>query len=209
LRETLADMHYRFASSIGFLLVPHRNDIKVKFQMKKIVLFILTALFSGSVSAQYKPTDQGSSLNFTIKNFGFDVTGKFTGVQGDITFDPANLSTANFDVSIDGSSVNTDNSLRDSHLRGESYFDVKNYPRIHFVSTKVTGGKSGAFVITGKLTIKKQTKVISFPFSATASADGYQFKGTFNINRKDFDVGGTSTVSNELEVSLNILAKNS
>lgn len=175
--------------------------------MKKTILFILTALISSSVFAQYKPLDQGSSLNFTIKNFGIEATGKFTGLQGDITFDPGNLSTANFDVSIDAGTVNTDNSLRDSHLRGESYFDVKNYPKIHFVSTKVTGGKNGAFVITGKLTIKKQSQVVSFPFTETAADDGLLFKGSFSINRKDYEVGGTSTVSNNLTVSLNILAK--
>ncbi|MDB4904482.1 MAG: YceI family protein [Mucilaginibacter sp.] len=199
---------YRF---IGFLLVPRRNDITVRFilLMKKIILFILTVLISGSVFAQYKPLDQGSSLNFTIKNFGIEATGKFTGLQGDIAFDSENLATANFDVSIDAGTVNTDNSLRDSHLRGESYFDVKNYPRIHFVSTKVTGGKNGAFVITGKLTIKKQTQVISFPFTETSSDDGLLFKGSFSINRKDYEVGGTSTVSNNLIVSLNILAKKS
>jgi len=178
-------------------------------QMKKIALFILAALISGNALAQYKPTDQGSSLNFTIKNFGIGVDGKFSGLQGDITFDPSSLATASFDVSIDAASVNTDNSLRDGHLRGDSYFDVKNYPRIHFLSTKVTGGKSGAFVITGNLTIKKQTKVISFPFTATPDNDGYTFNGTFKINRKDFDVGGTSTISNELEVTMNILVKKS
>jgi polyisoprenoid-binding protein YceI len=177
--------------------------------MKKIILFLLTASISSGALAQYKPSDQGSSLTFTIKNFGFDATGKFSGLKGDIAFDPANPGTGTFDVSIDAASVNTDNSLRDGHLRGESYFDVKNYPKIHFVSTKVTAGKNGAFVITGKLTIKKQTKVISFPFSATASDEGYLFKGTFNINRKDFDVGGTSTIANNLEVVLSVLAKKS
>ncbi len=100
--------------------------------MKKINLFILTALIAGSAFAQYKPTDEGSSLNFTIKNFGIEATGKFTGLQGDITFDPANPAAANFDVSIDAASVNTDNSLRDGHFRGESYFDVKNYPEDTF-----------------------------------------------------------------------------
>jgi polyisoprenoid-binding protein YceI len=175
--------------------------------MKKTILLIITTLISGNIFAQYKPSDQGSSLNFTIKNFGIEANGKFTGLQGDITFDPANPASDSFDVSIDAASVNTDNNLRDSHLRGDSYFDVKNYPRIHFVSTKVTSGKNGAFAITGKLTIKKTTKVISFPFSATPSNDGFVFKGTFNINRKDFDVGGTSTISDNLDVSLNIVTK--
>jgi len=177
--------------------------------MKKTILFIIVALITGNALAQYKPTDQGSSLNFTIKNFGIETGGKFTGLQGDISFDPANLNASNFDVSIDAASVNTDNSLRDSHLRGETYFDVKNYPRIHFVSTKVSAGKNGMFMLTGKLTIKKASKIISFPFSATASNDGQVFKGAFNINRKDFDVGGTSTISDNLDVVLNIKATKS
>jgi polyisoprenoid-binding protein YceI len=182
-------------------------DYKSILQMKKIILFILAVLISGGAFAQYKPADQGSSLNFTIKNLGFGVTGKFSGLQGNITFDPANLAAANFDVSIDAASVNTDNGLRDGHLKGESYFDIKNYPRIRFVSTKVAEAKNGMFTITGKLTIKKQTKVISFPFSVTQTGEGYIFKGMFNINRRDYDVGGFSTVSDNLDVSLNISAK--
>jgi polyisoprenoid-binding protein YceI len=176
--------------------------------MKKIILLVAAAIFAANLSsAQYKPVEQGSSLAFTIKNFGFDVTGTFKGLQGDIKFDPNALPASTFDVSIDAATVNTDNNLRDNHLRGDAYFDVKNYPRIHLVSTKVTAGKNGAFVISGKLTIKKTTKNISFPFTATPTSDGYQFKGTFTINRKDYDVGGTSTIADNLDVSLNILAK--
>ena len=173
--------------------------------MKKIILFTIIALTANVVLAQYKPAEQGSSLQFTIKNFGFDVTGTFKGLQGDIKFDPQNPAADAFDVSIDAATVNTDNSLRDSHLRADTYFDVKNYPRIHFVSTKVAA-KNGGYIITGNLTIKKQTKVISFSFTATPANEGYLFKGTFTINRKDFDVGGTSTIANSLDVSLNIQA---
>jgi polyisoprenoid-binding protein YceI len=173
--------------------------------MKKIILFTIIALTANVVLAQYKPAEQGSSLQFIIKNFGFEVTGTFKGLQGDIKFDPQNPPADAFDVSIDAATVNTDNSLRDGHLRGDTYFDVKNYPRIHFVSTKVAA-KNGGYLITGNLTIKKQTKVISFPFTATQSGEGYLFKGTFTINRKDFDVGGSSTIANSLDVSLNIQA---
>jgi polyisoprenoid-binding protein YceI len=174
--------------------------------MKKLILFILLTVVGDLAFAQYKPVDQGSSLQFTIKNFGFDVTGTFTGLKGSIKFDPQNPAESNFDVTIDANTVNTDNSLRDNHLRDNSYFDVKNYPVIHFVSTKVTA-KNGAYIVSGKLTIKKQTKDISFSFIASPTNEGYLFKGTFKINRKDFDVGGTSTIANELEVTLNIVAK--
>ena len=176
--------------------------------MKKIMLFLLIVLTGNLAIAQYKPVDNGSSIQFKIKNFGINTSGSFTGLQGNITFDINHLNDANFDVSIDANTVNTGIEMRDNHLRNDTYFDVKNYPRIYFVSTKVTpSAKTGVLFIFGKLTIKNHTKDISFPFTATATNDGYLFKGVFNINRKDFGVGGTSIISDNLEVQLSILSK--
>jgi polyisoprenoid-binding protein YceI len=176
--------------------------------MKKIMLLSLITITGRFASAQYKPSDRGSSVQFKIKNLGFNVNGSFSGLDGNIQFDPNDLATSNINVSIDANTINTDNNMRDNHLRNDSYFDVKNYPRIHFTSTKITpSNKNGTLFIFGKLTIKNQTKDISFPFTATPSDDGYLFKGTFKINRKDFGVGGSSTISDELEISLEILSK--
>jgi polyisoprenoid-binding protein YceI len=159
------------------------------------------------VLAQYKPVDKGSSIQFTIKNFGINTGGSFSGLLGEINFDSRDLSKASVNVSIDANSINTENETRDEHLRQDTYFDIKNYPRISFVSTKITtSNKAGVLFIFGKLTIKNQTREISFPFTATPNGNGYLFKGTFNINRKDFGVGGTSIISNNLEVQLSILA---
>jgi polyisoprenoid-binding protein YceI len=174
--------------------------------MKKITILLLLILSSKISSAQLKPVEQGSTLTFNIKNLGFGVKGSFKGFDGNINFDPQNAESSNFDVTINSSTVNTDNNLRDEHLRGEGYFDVKNYPQIRLVSTKITG-KNGAYTFTGALTIKGKSQNISFPFTVTSSADGYLFKGAFKIKRKDFGVGGTSTVSDELEVTLNVIAK--
>jgi len=176
--------------------------------MKRFFLLLTCGMIGFFANAQYKPVDLGSSVHFKIKNFGFNVSGSFSGLDGRIEFDPDNLSTASFDVSIDANSINTDNNMRDNHLREDTYFDVKNYPRIHFVSTKVTpSNKQGILFIFGKLTIKKTTKDISFPFTATPSGDGYLFKGDFKLNRRDYDVGGSSTISDNLELSLSVLAK--
>jgi polyisoprenoid-binding protein YceI len=171
-----------------------------------ILLFGLVAAGNHS-SAQYTPTDQGSTIKFTINNFGFGVDGSFTGLQGSIDFDPQNLTSGKFDVSIDAGTVNTDNSLRDSHLRNDGYFDVKNYPRIRLVSTRIVPtGVAGTYQFTGQLTIKKTTLPVSFPFTVTQPGGSLDFKGSFTIKRKDFDVGGASTISNELTISLNVIA---
>jgi polyisoprenoid-binding protein YceI len=65
------------------------------------------------------------------------------------------------------------------------------------------------------LTIKDKSKEISFPFTVVQGSGGaapgggdVTFKGAFTINRKDFGVGGTSTISNELTVSLTVAATN-
>jgi polyisoprenoid-binding protein YceI len=173
--------------------------------MKKIILFLLILSAAKIASAQYKPADQGSTLKFKIANFGFDVNGTFTGFQGNINFDPQNTGSSSFEVSIDAGTVSTDNSLRDKHLKDDGYFDVKNYPRISFVSEKINA-KNGSYTVNGKLTIKGKSKEISFPFTAEPADNGYDFKGSFKINRKDFGVGGTSTIANELEVTLNVHA---
>jgi polyisoprenoid-binding protein YceI len=175
--------------------------------MKPIILFLSVILSATAAMAQYKPMEQGSTVLFKIKNLGFNVNGSFGGLEGDIQFDPAHPEECHFDVSVDAASVNTNNSMRDEHLRDDNYFDVKKYPRIRFQSTKILpAGKNGAFVVTGKLTIKNTTRDISFPFSEEAGPAGYLFKGNFRINRRDFQIGGNGIISDELELLLNIIA---
>ncbi|MBS1659603.1 MAG: YceI family protein, partial [Bacteroidetes bacterium] len=88
------------------------------------------------------------------------------------------------------------------------YFDVEKYPKIRLLSEKISSAKKGVFQFTGQLTLKNHTKAVSFPFTAEAAdGGGYRFKGTFSINRKDFEVGGTSTISDNLDVELDVIAK--
>lgn len=176
--------------------------------MKNVLFLSLFWMTTSFASAQFKPVDAGSSIQFKIRNLGFNVNGSFSGLDGSIRFNPDSLAVSNFDVSVDANSINTDNNMRDNHLRNDSYFDVKNYPRIHFVSTKIApSNKKETWIMFGNLTIKNKTKEISFPFTAIPSMEGYQFKGAFKLNRRDFGVGGGSTISDELELLLSVLSK--
>jgi polyisoprenoid-binding protein YceI len=179
--------------------------------MKSFFTLLLIQLTAAACFAQeYKPVDEGSAVTFEIKNLGFNSKGSFTGLEGKIIFDPKDLSKASFDVSINAASINTDNNMRDNHLKKESYFDVEKYPRIRLVSTSLSGpDKSGHYTLSGKLTIKNTTKDIYFSCIATPMGNDYIFKGDFQINRKDYDVGGSSTLSNNVSISLTVLAKKS
>lgn len=171
-------------------------------------LIPILLLLAFSLPQTLTPADNESNVQFRIKNFGFNVTGTFTGLQGKIEFDPNNLASSSFDVTIDAKTINTGIDMRDNHLRKSDYFDVENYPHIKFASVKISpGNKSGTLFIFGKLTIKDVTKDISFPFTARPVENGYQFNGEFKINRREFKVGGGSTVSDNLTVILSVVAK--
>jgi polyisoprenoid-binding protein YceI len=175
---------------------------------KKIAALLMIVMPGRWALPQYKPASEGSVIQFKIKNLGFSVDGSFTGLSGTILFDPNSLAESVFDVSVDAGQINTDNHMRDDHLKKETYFDVEHYPRIQLLSSKITASsKKGVLIFSGKLSIKKQSKDISFPFTAEPYNGGYLFKGSFNLNRKDFDIGGTSTISDMVEVSLSVFAK--
>ena len=176
--------------------------------MKQYLLGIMTLAATYANAQSLKPVDDHSSVKFTIKNFGFNVVGSFKGLNGTIQFDPADLSHASFDVTIDVHSINTGIDMRDNHLRSEDYFDVKNYPQIHFISTRVVNSnKAGTFIVYGNLTIKQTTKEVSIPFTAQPQTDGFLFNGEFKMNRRDYSIGGSGTISNELNLKLEVVTK--
>jgi polyisoprenoid-binding protein YceI len=178
--------------------------------MKSIKIIFAALLVTSTAFAQnYTATDEGSKVHFTIKNFGIKTGGDFTGLKGTIVFNPKALTTSFMNVSVNANSVNTDNTGRDKHLRKEEYFSVEKFPLINFVSTKITeSSMAGRFFVIGNLTIKGVTKSVQFGFSATPSETGYTFTGDFEINRRDFSVGGSSSVmADKLKVTLNVIAK--
>ena len=173
--------------------------------------FFIAALFSSFlVQAQnFTPSDEGSKLHFVIKNIGINTGGDIAGMKGKIKFDAKQPASSLFDVTVDVTTIDTDNDRRDGHLKKDDFFDAEKYPTIHFVSTEI---KQRAdlkhFIFKGNLTIKDITKPIEFPFTAEGKDGGALFAGEFEINRIDFGVGKESaTMANKVSVSLSAFAK--
>jgi polyisoprenoid-binding protein YceI len=174
-------------------------------------LMMLTAglLYCLVLSAQeYKPVDDSSSVEFGIKNFGVTVSGTVKGLKGTIHFEPGNLSTAAFSVSVDTRTINTGIDMRDNHLKKDDFFYVDSFPTMTFKSTKITPStKEGFLFIFGDLRIRNVTKAVSFPFQAVPNGEGYTFTGSFTIDRRDFGVGGSSiSMSDQAKVTIKISA---
>ena len=171
-------------------------------------LFLFLFLSSHCGFAQYHPVAGESVVSFSLKNFGFKTGGTLDAPEGDIVFNPDDLTKSSFRVTIKVESINTGNESRDEHLKEATYFDVKNYPLIRFVSSSVTeADKKGSYQTLGTLTIKNKSKEISLPFTAEKKGNGWLFSGSFRMNRKDYDVGGSSTLSDEVTVEIKVVAR--
>lgn len=172
--------------------------------MKKYIL--ITALLIASVAfAQVKHTVTSSSVTYEIKNVGIKTSGVFEKLQADILFDDQHLATSSIEAVVDAASINTENTMRDNHLRGEDFFDVVKYPKITMKSVSFKHKSGNNYTGVFNVTIKDKTKQVEVPFTYTEQGSAATFKGSFKINRRDFGVGGNSfTLADEAIINIEV-----
>ena len=179
--------------------------IKSKFVQLAIALCCFIVLSSFAVLALH-PVDSKDAVTFVIQNFGINTKGEFNGLKGNIQWNEENPSASSINVSVDANTINTAIAARDKELKDETYFNTDKYPAISFVSTAIAPANAG-YKATGNLTMKGVTKTISFPFTATKTANGYLFNGKFTINRLDYGIGKSSMVlGDDVDITLKVQA---
>ena len=146
--------------------------------------------------------------NYSIKFSGSKAEGSFTGLTGTIEFDKNQLGNAKMDVSVNATTINTGNSLKDKHARGESWFDVTKYPTIKFTSSQFER-RAAQFSVMGILELHGIKKAVTIPFDYIENGRKSVFNGSFKVNRKDYDINGNIMgfmVGDTFIVTLNIPA---
>jgi polyisoprenoid-binding protein YceI len=130
-------------------------------------------------------------------------TGGFGKFTGKVTIDPATKVLKSVTADIETASLFTDFPKLTTHLQTADFFEVREYPKATFESTKVTPGKEGTATVTGKLTLHGQTKEISFPVTYTVAAEGITLKSDFTINRGEFGITyGAGKVEDKVAMSV-------
>jgi polyisoprenoid-binding protein YceI len=132
-----------------------------------------------------------SELNFKIKHLMIsNVNGafrKFDAEAGgeDFTASPVH-------VTIDASSIYTNDDARDAHLKGADFFDVENHKHIAFQSTSFKKTDAENYKLTGQLTMKGVSKEVTLDveFGGINKDPWGNEKAAFSlngkINRKDW-----------------------
>lgn len=180
--------------------------------MKKLILtLILLVTLYANAQTTWKVDKAHSSITFSVSHFMIsEVTGNFG--KFDITA-TANekFESPSFDVTIDASTINTNQTGRDNHLKSADFFDVAKHANIVFKSTGFKSLEDKRFETTGNITIKGITKEIVFKGKLNGIIEGREgkkkagLKLTTTIKREDFNVGkGMNPVGKEVFVTINI-----
>lgn len=151
--------------------------------------FLFLGLFHSSPT-YYIQNAPNVEVTFKIKNLGISVGGKFTTVILESNFNKDDLDNSFINAIIKVNSLDTGNKKRDEHLMKSDFFDVDNFPEIVFKSAKIEKIKDDDYKITGNLTIKNTTKLVTIPIFIDETKEHLVFNSSFELNRRDYGVGG-------------------
>ena len=163
--------------------------------------FAAIAIIIASAFTVIKSQDWKISDNYSIKFDGGDPSGEFSGLKGDISFDPNDLTTSKFDVSIDVATINTGNGMKNTHAKSAVWFDAEKYPIIKFTSNVITKTATG-YEAKGILNMHGVQKENIIPFTFNNNT----FTGSFEINRLDYNINTAEPNhgSSKFKVDINV-----
>ncbi len=189
--------------------------------MKKTMIFSLLAVFilAFSVNAStWEIEGAHSSIAFKVSHLMLSkVNGNFQKFTGSVNYDPEQPGKSSTEVSIDVTSVNTNNEKRDGHLRSADFFNVESFPNMMFKSKKVENAGKGKLKVTGDLTMLDKTNEVTLmvegPFEPIefmgSVRSGARATGKINRNdwgmtwNKNLDKGGV-VVGEEVEIIIDV-----
>ena len=138
--------------------------------------------------------------------------GSFKLFDGSMENTKPDFSDAKISFTIDVNSVNTDNDMRDKHLKSDDFFNAEKYPAMKFQSTSFTPAGGSNY----NLTIRDVTKPVVFDvvYGGTAVMMGKTkvgFKAKTTINRFDYNLkwnkateAGGLVVSKDIDIAVNV-----
>ena len=183
--------------------------------MKKNLILLVACLWVGATGtggherpAVRRPASPpvASSIAFSIRNAGFPVAGTLGGVRADVAFDADNLAGSRIVATADPATLRTGIGIRDNHLQRPDYFDVARHPQVRLVSTAFRKTGKNAFVGEFALTIKGITKPVTLPFTRSRRGSITTYRGQFQLDRLDFNLGETSVVLDR-QVTVSVVAQ--
>ncbi len=184
----------------------------MRFTKTLALALILSLGFSAQTSAiEYDRVDTAkSSIKFVPTLMGSKTEGSFSKFTAQVRFDPDKPASAAAKADVDIRSFDIGYDEATAEALGKNWFDVQQFPTADFIVSKVKALGKDRFELTGNLTIRGKTKVLTFPVTLNRdTAQTARLDGTVIIKRLDFNLGqgawsSTGTVANDVTLIIRL-----
>jgi polyisoprenoid-binding protein YceI len=176
---------------------------------------LVAAVAAPALAATYTIDPRHSQARFTYSHLGFsNITGIFTGIEGELVHDPANPTASAVQVRIPIASVLTGVEKLDQHLQADDFFDAAAHPLATFTSTAVEDRGDGKLAVTGDLVIRGETRSVVLDVSLNGmgphpmrKVPAIGFDGRTTLLRSDFGIDkNTPLVGDEVRIEVTVEA---
>lgn len=161
------------------------------------------------ISGDWSIDGSHSFVNFSVKHMLGEAQGAIQKIEGSASF---NGEQSTLDIKMDAASITTSNEMRDDHLKGEDFFDVKKFPTMEFKLKGLTKDANNRYQGIGDLTVKGITKPANIEFTYLGFQEDKQseepsrtaaFKGNLTLKRSDYGIGeADGPVGDEVKIQI-------
>ena len=144
---------------------------------------LITVLFLATPLSAQKITVDESKSTISFNFIDDDVDGIFEEFEFTGNVDLSDLQNSTLSGSVITKTIDTNNWFRSRHLRSRKYFNTKDFPKIKFNSTAISGVAEG-FQVTGTLQIKGIERTVIWSFTN----DGEKLTGITSVNTHDYNI---------------------
>jgi polyisoprenoid-binding protein YceI len=157
-----------------------------------------------------------TTVEFVVRNLWYKVRGRFRVIEGVIELDDDDVSRSLVNATIKGSSIDTGNKRRDTHLRSEDFLDAEKFPNLEFKSTMVARGRDrDSLDLEGTLIVRDKSVPIALAVNEmdrSRSPGGDEFvyySATTELDRYACGITyGRGLIGRKLKVTINVQATN-
>jgi len=219
-------MCFSFSVRFGRVLIQSLLCLLPRFLKPRFLVLCAVLLLSGCASlvrpnystelaqlraGEYELDQEHAYVHFSVVHLGLSkVVGRFNSVDAELDFDPEALDAIRMDGTIDMSSIDLNNESLERTLSASDWFDVKQFPEASFKTTNVLPGDDNRFVLTGELTLRGVTEVVSLAARFNGGADNILtgrytlgFEASGRVKRSEFGVDKfAALVSDEVDIEI-------
>ncbi len=185
-----------------------QNWISAPLARVALSALVLSGL-AGAAQAQAKLVPAGSELAFTSRQMGVPVDGHFKRFDAQLALDPKKPEAGKVAFTIDLASVSMGAPEVEAELAKPLWFDSKKLAQASFQSSAIKATAKGRYEVSGKLSIKGQSRDLTVPVTLTQAGGQSTATGAFVLKRLEFKIGegewsDTSIVANDVQVKFKL-----